>query len=198
MNKNRVDIMVDIETLGKESDSTITQVSAIAFDILTGDYIDIFNMIADIEKNSEPINVDGSTLKWWMNTNHDLLKELLLSGDKSSEQILREFQRWIKSFYGNNSKNVYLWGNGILFDNKMIKHQMESLNISYPIFYRNDRDVRTIIDLAGNKLGITEGELKDMYKDNSLVEHNALDDVKYQIKLVVGCYNELIKGDYDG
>src|SRR5690606_14064901 len=108
MNKNRVDIMVDIETLGKESDSTITQVSAIAFDILTGDYIDIFNMIADIEKNSEPINVDGSTLKWWMNTNHDLLKELLLSGDKSSEQILREFQRWIKSFYGNNSKNVYL------------------------------------------------------------------------------------------
>lgn len=184
----RIDIMVDIETLGTKSDATITQISAVAFDIQTGEHISKFNVIADIEKNEKPLRVDGGTLKWWLKTNHDLLKDLLLSGTHSSEDILREFHTWISDF---GKDNVYLWGNGILFDSKLIEHQMESIGLRYPIFYKNDRDVRTIVDLAGRKLGISESELKIRYKDSKLIEHNAYDDVVYQINLVVGCYNLL-------
>ncbi|UUG68126.1 exonuclease-like protein [Bacillus phage PK-3] len=189
----RVDIMVDIETLGKSSDSTIIQISAIAFDILTGNHISTFNEIADIEKNENLLEVDASTLKWWLKTDKELLTKLLNSGKHSSETILAHFNGWLR-VQSNDIKNVYLWGNGILFDNKMIQHQMELNGYKYPIFYKNDRDVRTIVDLASAKLGLSEKELKDRFKDDSLVEHNALDDVKYQINLVVGCYKTLING----
>lgn len=186
----RIDVMVDIETLGTNSDSTIIQISAIAFDILTGENLRIFNKIADIAKNSY-LNVTGSTLKWWLNTNKELLTELVNSGEGSSEDLLYSFHEWLKGL-SDDTKDIYLWGNGILFDNKMIQTQFEDECLDYPIFYKNDRDVRTIVDLAGAKLGITEQELKDKLKDESLVEHNAFDDVKYQIKLVSECYKTLI------
>lgn len=191
---SRVDIMVDIETLGKGADATITQISAIAFDVLTGEHLSVFNEIADIEKNDK-LNVDGSTLKWWLNTNKELLTELLNSGKYSSETVLARFNDWILA-QSDDPKDIYLWGNGILFDNRIIQNQLEKIGVGYPIFYKNDRDVRTIVDLAGRKLGISEKDLKERYKDYTLVEHNAIDDVKYQIKLVVGCYNTLIEDDF--
>lgn len=182
--------MVDIETLGNESDSTIFQIAAVAFDIKTGATTARFNKISDIEQNSFNY-VTGSTLKWWLNTNKELLTELLNKGKGSSEDLLNNFHEWLTSI--ETKGDIYLWGNGILFDNKLIQHQFEDAGLEYPIFYRNDRDVRTIVDLAGEKLGLSEKELKERFKSKNLVEHDAFDDVKYQIDLVVGCYNELIK-----
>ena len=86
----RVDIMVDIETLGTGADSTIFQISAIAFNILTGEHISEFNQIADIAKNNKLV-VDGSTLKWWLNTDKDLLTHLLNEGQDSSDGLLLGF-----------------------------------------------------------------------------------------------------------
>ncbi|TFE02867.1 3'-5' exonuclease [Jeotgalibacillus salarius] len=186
----RLDIMTDIETLGTNSDSTIIQLSAIAFNISTGSQTDQFNLIADIEKNEQPLKVTGGTIKWWLETDKELLHKLLSFGAHSSEDILREFHDWLceLEFQGYD---LYLWGNGILFDNKMIQHQFEQLDLKYPIFYRNDRDVRTIVDLASHKLGISEKDLKERFNNDALVKHDAFDDVIYQINLVTGCYNIL-------
>ncbi len=187
----RIDVMVDIETLGTDSDATIIQIAAIAFDILTGTPIKEFNLIADIEQN-DTLTIDGSTLKWWLDTDAELLSKLLNSGDTSSEDILKEFRRWlIDVSHLVKDNNMYLWGNGILFDNKMIQHQMELIDIEYPVHYQNDRDVRTIVDLTSHKLGISEQELKESYDDDSLRAHDAYDDVIYQINLVSGCYKIL-------
>ena len=183
--------MVDIETLGTGVDSTIIQISAIAFDIETGKELSVFNQIADISKN-ENMKVDGSTIKWWLNTDKELLHTLLNSGDLSSDDVLELFHKWLKG-HALDMKFVYLWGNGILFDNKMIEHQMKNIGLDYPIFYRNDRDVRTIVDLTCARRGITEQKLKDSFKDYTLVAHNALDDVRFQIRLVTSCYHELVR-----
>lgn len=187
---SRIDVMLDIETLGTGSNATIFQIAAIAFNIETGEHYSKFNMIADISKNKK-LNVDGSTLKWWLNTNKQLLTDLLNKGEKSSEDLLINFNCWLMSL-SSDVRDIYLWGNGILFDNKMIQQQLINIGQPYPIFYKNDRDVRTIVDLAGKKLGITEEELKDKFKDDNLVHHDAFDDVKYQINLVTGCYKCLI------
>jgi hypothetical protein len=190
----RLDIMTDIETLGTNSDSTIIQISAIAFDINTGEHIAKFNQIADITKNEKPVNVTADTIIWWLKTNKELFIELLNGGEESSEQVLRNFYSWITSLLPlSEINNIYLWGNGILFDNKMIQHQLESVGLIYPIFYRNDRDLRTLVELASVKLGISEKELKERFNDDSLVAHNAFDDVIYQINLATNCYRELIK-----
>lgn len=184
----RVDVMVDIETLGKEAGSTIIQIAAIAFNMEDGRHLSQFNQIVDIEKELF-MNTDGSTIKWWINTNKELLQELLNKGEHSSEDVLTNFHEWLTGL--GKTEDIHLWGNGILFDNKMIQHQMNNLGLGYPIFYKNDRDVRTIVDLAGKKLKISERNLKGLFNNDSHVEHDAIDDVKYQIDLVVGCYKAL-------
>jgi hypothetical protein len=188
----RLDIMTDIETLGTSSDSTIIQISAIAFDIKTGEHYSQFNQIADVSENESPIKVDGDTIKWWLKTNKELFAELLNSGTYSSEQVLRNFHKWLLELNASSDHDIYLWGNGILFDNKMIQHQLELLGLDYPIFYRNDRDLRTLVELTSIKLGITEKELKTKYSDENLVAHNAFDDVVYQINLATHCFKELV------
>lgn len=73
----------------------------------------------------------------------------------------------------------------------MIQYQLgEDL---YPIEYKNDRDLRTLVDLACTKLGITEKELKNKYYDQSLEPHDAFNDVVNQVNLAVNCYKELTK-----
>lgn len=180
----RIDIMTDIETLGTNSDSTIIQVAAASFDILTGTILATFNECAD--------------LKWWLATDATLLEKILSSGQKSSEDILMTLHSWINDLYRYNNdtakQDIYLWGNGILFDNKMLQTQMQALGLEYPIFYRNDRDMRTIVDLASAKLQIDEKELKERYKNPELVAHDAFDDVRSQINLVSSCYRLLING----
>lgn len=134
-------------------------------------------------------------MDWWNKTNPELFKQLTTTGDLSSKDIMNKFYRWFMTniiLDNENQKNVYLWGNGILFDNRMIKYQCENvLHVPYPIFYRNDRDVRTIVDLAGSKLNKTEKELKELFGDPTLTKHNAYDDIRYQINLVHGCYKLL-------
>ena len=185
----RVDVMVDIETLGKSADSTVFQISGVAFDILTGDVISKFNKIADIEKNEE-MNTSGATIKWWLNTNKELLAKLLNEGEGSSEELLENFHSWITGL--GKAEDVYLWGNGILFDNRIIQHQLNKSGLGYPVYYKNDRDVRTILDLASAKTGLTEKEIRQEYMNDKYVAHDAIDDVMYQIDLVVGCYKKLI------
>lgn len=185
----RIDVMVDIETLGTKADSTIIQISAIAFDIKTGEHISKFNKIADISKNEDyEMNVTGGTLVWWLNTNKELLTDLLNKGKGSSYELLQRFHSWLDDF---SSMDIHLWGNGILFDNKMIQHQLESIGLDYPIKYKHDRDVRTIVDLTCAKLGVDEKELRNMCYDPGLEPHDAFNDVVNQINLVVNCYKEL-------
>ncbi|MED4172589.1 3'-5' exoribonuclease [Halalkalibacterium halodurans] len=188
----RIDVMVDIETLGHKTDSTVFQIAAVAFNIKTGEHIATFNRIADIAKDRE-LKVTGSTIKWWLNTDKELITKLLNSGEGSSDNIIHEFHRWLHSLCDSNY--VLLWGNGILFDNKIIQHHFERLGLDYPIYYKNDRDVRTLLEIASMKLGITARELKDRFKDERLTAHNAFDDVTFQINLVSWCYNYVLGED---
>lgn len=186
--EKRIDIMTDIETLGHKTDSTIFQIAAVAFDIQTGEHLSTFSQIADITKNDQ-MRVTGSTIKWWLNTNKELLTDLINKGEHSSDVLVTNFHEWLTHLNGD----LHLWGNGILFDNKMIQHQMELLSLEYPIRYKNDRDMRTIVDLACSKLQISERELKAQFNDASLTHHDAFDDVRFQINLVSWCYNLLIR-----
>lgn len=194
MENKRVDIMADIETLGTKSDSTVFQVSAIAFDITTGEIYDEFNQLINIE--TERIRADGNTIKWWLKTDKELLTKLLTDKNAiDSTTVWQNFHSWITT-QSDTNKNIYLWGNGILFDNKMIQVQMNDYQLDYPIFYRNDRDLRTLLELASIKSELTSRDLIDLAnKDNEeeLHLHNALDDCKAQIKLAHLCYKILMR-----
>lgn len=174
-------IMVDIETLGKKEGSTIFQISAAAFKMKSGEILSEIDLKLDIEKAN--LAVDGSTLKWWLNTDKELLTQLLNEGNLSEIEMLQQFSDWAKQFQDRR-----LWGNGILFDNNKIKAAMEKNGLEYPIPYNKDRDVRTILALAADLTGKSEKEIKSEVADINHRAHNAIDDVHKQINFVRHCY----------
>ena len=189
----RVDIMTDIETLGKDDGAPVFQISAVKFDICTGKIISTFNETVDI---SNMKNIEGGTLLWWLNTNKELLSELLNKGKKtgySEEDVVRHFVDWVNTDMNNSAKRktAYLWGNGVLFDNRLIKNKCQQYGIEYPIHYRNDRDMRTIVELAAYKTGF---ESEYAYREsfpNIGKKHDAFDDVTFQVKVLCKAFDVL-------
>ena len=191
---NRIDIVVDIETLGNEPGCTIFQIAAIAFDIKTGKIIKQFNKIADLSVTKDFLKVNGSTLIWWLQTNKELLTELLTTKDCSPYSLIDNFYKWLlllKSDY----KKVYMWGNGILFDNALIKQAFKDVNINYPIDYNKDRDIRTIVELACNKTGISEKEFREQNKTIDVKMHDALSDCECEKNWICSAWKILMNKD---
>ena len=203
---NRVDVMVDIETLGIQEDSTIFQISAAAFDINTGRIIKIndkgaiFDQYADITLEKD-LKADGETIKWWLLKYPEMFYSLITKGQISPKQLLISFCIWLKSFY-SISDNVHLWGNGVNFDNLMLKFQLDKLGeeYKYPIKYSRDRDYRTIIDLAcvlmkTDRTTLNEKLLEEYKENNEFNPHNAMDDVLIQIYKLTRIINAIKKFD---
>ena len=192
----RIDIMTDIETLGKGDNPAVFQIAACAFDISTGNILETFNVTADVTNMN---NIEGDTLIWWLKTNKDLLLELLLKGKESGNterDIVWKFCEWVeelKKKYIVDKKKVFLWGNGILFDNRIIKKKCDIYNAEYPIYYRCDRDMRTILELAATKMGYEDDMEYKNTIENVGVAHDAFDDVKYQIQVVSKAYNDIME-----
>lgn len=180
----RIDIMCDLETLGKGDDTYVFQIAAAAFDIYTGEILDTFNWVCDI--GSEKFTVDGSTLKWWLNTDAELLKSLIAQGKGTEQYMFELFHNWLIKLQNNGNNTVYFWGNGILFDNRIVKAKFEKYGMEYPIFYRKDRDLRTILDVVESKFGI---DPKAECLDPSKPAHDAMNDVEYQIKIAYYYWN---------
>lgn len=188
--KPRLDIMVDLETLHTDPNATIIQIGVVGFDIRTGKTIQEFNEYANISLN-KALNVSGDTLKFWLKTNPKLLLEIITKQEQSSDTIVMKFYNWIKDL--QKTYSVYFWGNGLMFDGVLIETAFRNLGLKSPFSYRQMRDVRTLLEFASVKSGLSEKELKDRANNNATVEHDALEDCKYQINYVVKCYNYLIK-----
>ena len=193
-NKTRIDVMIDLETLGTDFNAPIFQIAAAGFDIASGDIILTFDEYADIQElTPQDGTINGASLKWWLDTNPELLAKLLGQGDLTPYDLLKMFHRWLDDLTMKYDE-VYLWGNGILFDNAIIRHKFEGYGWKYPIFYRNDRDVRTIFELAQHKTGESAEEMYDRIYDKELVAHDAMNDVNNQVALVAECYQILTNG----
>jgi len=206
MTRDRIDIMTDLETLGTGTDALIIQVSAIPFDVNTGEVYmgEKFNMCVDLELTDNMSGIEGKTLKWWLHEDRrDLLADLLTREDSCSlTGVLSEFVSWIRELQKEvGDKNLYLWGNGILFDNAKLQRNIENIGWDYPIHYQNDRDQRTLLELALSVTGYTKEELIDEIHEDAedngfhFVLHDAIDDCHFQINTVIWCKNAILQGE---
>ena len=189
---NRIDIVVDLETLGTNNSPVIMQIGAAVFDITTGKIIRKFSHNISIQSCINlGLNIDALTLKWWTKQDPNTIKEVM-NGTKSLEFVLDEFKKWVMMVSGNAIGIVHLWGNGILADNTWLKSAYNLIGKTYPIHYTKDRDVRTILDLAAIKLDVTEKQIQSQV-ENKGVYHNAVDDAEWAAKVVSTCYNILLQ-----
>lgn len=186
--RTRVDVMVDIETLSMGNYGSLLQLSAVSFDIYTGRIETEFNMYVDVSTD-ENLNVSGDTLLWWFDSERiETLKTILENGNRGNSEIkvLTDFMYWLKSLK-DKYENLYVWGNGILDDNRYLKAKFDSYQLGTIADYDKHRDLRTLMDTLVLTKGISPKRVysevnKELRANKNWYNfHNALDDAKYQV-----------------
>lgn len=180
--------MLDIETLGVGTSPVITQISAVQFDLTTGETGETFNILVDpMSCINIGNNISQSTMEFWANQSKTTFRKVVLESFLSGEDI-KEALRKLNLFLKNHDINT-IWGNGIMADNVWLESSFEKCKISPNWKYYQHRDVRTIVDIA-HRL-----KSPNFKSDNSFSgeKHNAIDDCKFQIKYCCDYFN-FIKG----
>ena len=167
-------IMLDIETMGTSTNAAIMAIGACYFDPATGEIGDTFHQQVDITSNGK---IDASTVIWWMKQSDDA-RSKFYNNDKAGhiDAVLAKFTEFVKP-------NCQVWGNGIAFDNVIVRNAYRG---GEPWKFWNDRDVRTMVEL-GQAVGI------DPKRDFPFegVKHDALADAIHQAKYVSAIWQAL-------
>lgn len=173
------DIMLDLETLGLTPGHIVLSIGAQAFDRVTGDLGDTFNVCLDVEEQVHAgLKTDPQTLEWWQTKSFEAWQNSTKSA-KPVKATLKEFRLWYK-FQGATA----IWANGAGFDMPMLEAIYHAFDERVPWHYRHPRDTRTVFDLVGRKMG-------DYGTENALV-HDALADAIFQAKETVKAIKELL------
>lgn len=179
------DLMLDIETLGISIPSPIISIAGVFFDIKTGEVGDSFYSVIALESALEYGKIDSRTLQWWFKQSSEARSVFDQKNSFSLEHTLKTFSTFLLE--KNTSKNLCVWGNGSCFDNAILANAYDKLGIPLPWNFRNDRDVRTIVDLCIRVKG--KDPLSQISREG--VHHNALDDALHQIRYVSLSYKLL-------
>lgn len=196
-------IMIDLETMGNGSNAAIVSIGAIAFDPKTGALGAEFEEVINLNSAAYYSDIDAPTVTWWLSQGDEARAIFLKETPKSSlKDALLEFNQWLADL--GESKDICLWGNGAGFDNVILMNSFKATRIRPNFIHWNDLDVRTIVKMGKDILGIDPKS--DLPREG--VHHTALDDAKFQAKYVseiwgkfymVTCYVDdaraLIEGD---
>lgn len=165
-------IMLDLETMGVNTDALITTISAVRFDMDTGECFEEFEIALNWEEQiAKNAKMDASTVQWWL-TQSKLAQETMLRLPQQSVcEALLSFNRWIENIC-LDVKKTKLWGNGINFDNALLRNLYKRHDISFILPYYCDNDVRTLVTLKG--INPKDYEFKG-------IKHRGIDDCKHQI-----------------
>lgn len=174
-------IMLDLETLGTNIKSPVLSIGACEFDFEKGvNEENTFHVKIDVscyDNIKQAFEIDYATLKWWSKQAN--FKDVL-SGEVTLHTALVQFKDWMSQFDENK---VQIWCQGPDFDCNIFKHACGVFRFPLPWKYYNQRDTRTLYEVAPN------------FKKSprSGVYHDALDDCKNQVTDVCKAY-KLIHG----
>jgi len=152
-------VMVDIETLGLEPGCVVLSIGAVRFG--AGELGDQFyRSISRVSCEAAGLTVDDGTVEWWQDQSEEA-REVLTGGD-DLEDVLAEFTEWI-------SGADEVWANSPSFDCDVLVAAGKAVGVPMPWEYYEERDFRTLADLA---------IAPDV--EHLGVEHDALNDAQHQ------------------
>lgn len=177
------DVMIDIETLAKSERAVVLSIGAIAFDAEKfGEDIETLPSFytALAFEDQKDRDIDLGTVRWWMNQAADAQHAAFTTDRderKSTRTGLLDFGRFVMY---NGGSTVNVWAKSPSFDLNILATLFADFDQFPPWKYSQERDVRTIIDVAGtpNLPGL----------------HEPLDDCAIQISMVRSAYAKL-KGE---
>lgn len=174
------DVMIDLETMGTDSDAPIMSIGAVFFDRFTGTLGQEFHQRIDLKSNMDQGRIpSASTIEWWLSQSKQAQKELMDGHKENLKNGLYALTAWMHTVNPQSSA-IRPWANGLNFDITILEDAYNSFNgdIRFPWKFWNLRDVRTAYQL-GNDIGIDPKSVKFVG-----TAHNALSDAKHQAKIV--------------
>ncbi len=183
-------LMIDLETMGTNTNAPIVVIGAVFFDPQTGEIGPVFYIVVSLTDAMNTGAVpDGGTIEWWLKQSSEARAAILTDQVKLKDALLR-FREFINEY--SDEKFVQVWGNGATFDNAILRTSYERLDIPCPWRYYNDRDVRTIVELGKT----IDFDARTVIPFEG-VRHNALDDARHQAKYVTATIQKLIPNQTD-
>lgn len=189
--KKAINIILDLETLGVNTDAIVTQVSAGEFSLETGEITNVFNEVLDFDSVDE-LRADIGTLRFWLRNEHnaEMFKNLIKRDNDgiSEKEMWRKFSQWLSGIVASNEdKDVKIWGNGIGFDVEKVKYNVKKHHQPWPLNYANERDVRTLVDLATMITNQDDYSFKKSIKNAN--PHDALADIEWEAAYLSKAYH---------
>lgn len=159
-------LMLDIETMGNGSFSSILSIGALEFDIETGETGKEFYVNVDLQSCMDlGLVVSASTIMWWLKQNEEARKDL-------TEKEVLPIQKALLGFADFCNKDYQIWGNSARFDCGILQNAYNKALLDIPWDFRKERCVRTLVSFRPD------------VKDSSArytTEHNALSDCYHQV-----------------
>ncbi|MFS1891803.1 3'-5' exonuclease [Vibrio lentus] len=172
-------VMLDLETMGNGSNAAIVSIGAVAFNPSNGQLGAEFEEVINLNSAAYYSDIDAPTVTWWLSQGDEARAIFLKETPKSSlKDALLEFNQWLADL--GESKDICLWGNGAGFDNVILMNSFKATRIRPNFIHWNDLDVRTIVRMGRDILGINPKET--LVREG--VHHSALDDAKFQAQYV--------------
>lgn len=169
-------IMLDIETMGNYSYSSILSIGALEFDIESGKTGKEFYVNVDLQSCMDlGLIVNASTIMWWMQQNEQARKDLSERKSLPIKDALLEFSKFCNTDY-------QIWGNSARFDCGILQNAYNKAGISIPWDFRKERCVRTLVSF--------KPEIKDNTEFNG-TKHNSLSDCYFQVEYCSKIYKHL-------
>lgn len=164
---DKMNVMLDLETLGTVSNSVIISMGAVAFTD-KGEILGTFYRRIDPQSCvNAGLAIDVSTVMWWMKQSDAARAEFENKGDPL-EAVLDAFHMWIPA-------DACLWGNGATFDNVLLTNAYKATGRKTPWPYWGDRCFRTVKALHPT---IAPPPFKGE-------KHNALSDAQHQTEYLM-------------
>ena len=202
LNPNNLHFMLDIETLGTESDSVVTEIGLCSFSG-NKEYAPsgVFGKLNIKEQVDAGRRIDKKTIEWHLENNTSNFLSYIDSDKGTCSDVLSEILTFVKSEKAKMpDSNIYIWANSPTFDIIILQSLYKSLGFdkSNSIFnkdlfsYSRIYDYRTVINLFGNSVknltidNVTK-EMESLSIESN--KHNALYDAIYQSRVIANIAN---------
>jgi hypothetical protein len=177
--------MVDLETMGTETNTKVLSIGAVRFRLDTRDDLETimgeersFYARLDLEEQGLKGRTESAdTTEWWSRQSAEA-RAVFEEEPEGTVRALKRFTRFCRG-----AKRI--WGNGNMFDNAIVRSLYEDFGMEYPMDidrdygFTADLDVRTLTRLWN--LLVNVGSNKKRPTIDLGVAHNALDDARAQV-----------------
>ncbi|WAR44204.1 3'-5' exonuclease [Methylomonas rapida] len=177
------DIMIDLETLSTRHDAAILSIGLCLFDITTGKIGQSYQTKINMEDVTWFGHISADTVEWWLKQPKEA-QARLLDGEKIYlAEALNRLSAWSRMAHN-------IWSNGASFDLVILRSAYERHGLTTPWHYWQERDTRTLVDIAKRITGI------DAKKETPFdgTQHDALSDAIHQAKYVSKAFELLQTG----